>query len=86
MENQKVVYVVCWVDLDDDSLKKSEIEIVGVFNDEEYAETLADNITLCKDGYCSDDRCHYAFVSRMVIDKMHGDFENEYGHIKSKQE
>lgn len=51
------VYVVYWFDLDDDCLKKSEIEILGVFTDlyeaKKFEEKYAD-----REGYCEDKRCY----------------------------
>jgi len=63
------VYVVYWVDLDNDCLKKSEIEIIGVFTNEEIAENMAGEITSTREGYSADRRCHYAKVVERVIDQ-----------------
>jgi len=76
---QEKIYVVYWVDLDDCCLKKSTIDIVGVYKSKLFAQKLADNITENKEGYCDDFRCHYAYVTEQVIDITDEEFK-EYDY------
>ena len=41
----ETVYVVYWVDLDNDCLKKSEIHIVGVYSKESIANNMVDALS-----------------------------------------
>lgn len=62
----KNVYVVYKVDLDNDCLKKSEIEILAVYTDECKAKLLQDSY---KDwvGYSEDPRCYYVTYKSLQL-------------------
>ncbi|HXS60634.1 MAG TPA: hypothetical protein VN703_07490 [Candidatus Sulfopaludibacter sp.] len=62
-----MVYVVYWVDLDDDCLKKSEIEILGVFYKIKDAEECEEKWNSNHKGYCDDSRCHYTRISVEMV-------------------
>ena len=68
-DKNKTVYVVFWVDLDDDCLKKSEIEIIGVYEDEKVAKEIEDSYQYRK-GYCEDHRCHYCYYVEISLNKL----------------
>jgi len=65
MSDSKKIYVVYWVDLDDDCLKKSEIEIIGVFDNKEKAEELEKDYE--HEGYCEDSRCYYTMTKELEL-------------------
>ena len=62
------LYVVYWVDLDDDCLKKSEVKILGVFSTLKKAEKLRD--TYDHKGYSSDSRCYYTNIEELHLDSI----------------
>ncbi len=68
-ENEKNVYVVYQVDLDDDCLKKSEIKILAVYTNYADAKNLVDSYDSWE-GYCEDSRCYYVDYEKMQIDKF----------------
>lgn len=61
-------YVVYWVDLDNDCLKKSEIKILGVYDNITDAKKLAEDYY--HDGYCEDSRCYYTNVVEVELNQM----------------
>jgi hypothetical protein len=65
---KKIVYVLYWVDLDDDCLKKSIIRIVGVYSNKVQAE-----FEMCmrshRKGYSDDSRLYYYDIFECKIDK-----------------
>ena len=81
------VYVVYWVDLDDDCLKKSEIKIIGVYSNLEQAKITREEYD--HTGYCyNDERCYYCNICKIELDKVYFDLEkiiNEY-NTKLEQE
>lgn len=62
------LYVVYWVDLDDDCLKKSIVEILGVYDSEAKAEEVREAFEY-KKGYTDDDRCSYCRVEVLELNE-----------------
>jgi len=69
-----IVYVVYWVDLDNDCLKKSVVDILGVFNNETDAKQLSDDYY--HEGYSEDERCYYTSVYSFELNKISGDIRD----------
>ena len=75
------IYVVYWVDLDNDCLKKSEVKILAVFSELKKAEKLRD--TYDHKGYSGDIRCYYTRIEERTIDEVGVEVFrdlNEMGH------
>lgn len=60
------IFVVYWVDLDNDCLKKSVVKIIGVFSDMKKAKKLRD--TYDHEGYSGDSRCYYTRIEELMLD------------------
>ncbi len=67
-EKNTCIYVVYWVDLDDDCLKKSEIKILGAFDNKGDADELSSDYE--HEGYCDDSRCYYTSVTKVYLNKI----------------
>ena len=65
----KNLYVVYWFDLDNDCLKKSKIEIIGIFDNEELAKNAADKYD-GRIGYCEDDRCYGVRIENFKMNQQ----------------
>lgn len=61
------IFVVYWVNLDNDCLKKSEIKIVGVYDTEEQAKAVSEKYE--HKGYCYDDRCYYCWYDNKILNE-----------------
>jgi len=74
----KIVYVVYWVDLYDDCLKNSEIDIIGVYTNKDKAIEVQNSYD-SKEGYCFDERCYYCEITEIElnIDNYYGDSNSE---------
>ena len=62
------VYLVYFVDLDGDCLKKSEITQVGLFSNKDTALYIAEKVRNENEGYSDDCRCHYVHVMKVKVD------------------
>lgn len=74
------LWVLYWVDLDCDCLKKSIIRILGVYDSKERAKA---EIPYNSKGYCEDDRCWGAYIRKVKLNKDPSDedetnSDNEY--------
>ncbi len=67
LEYPKPVYLVYFIDLDNDSVRKSEITQVGIFSNKEIALEVAQHVRSTNRGYCED--LHRVVVDEMYIDK-----------------
>lgn len=68
------LFVVYWVDVDDDCPKKSEIRIIGVFDNSYDAERLKSDYD--HKGYSEDDRCYYTSIAALNLNKIPPDVQS----------
>lgn len=77
------LYVVYWVDLDDDCLKKSEVKILGVFDNSCDASKLAEDYD--HEGYSEDHRCYYTKIKELELNEI-SKSAKEYLQAKKEEE
>ncbi len=67
------LYVVFWVDLDNDCVKKSEIKFIGVFNNKHDAHCLKTDYD--HKGYSEDSRCYYTEIDELELNEIPKDVQ-----------
>ena len=74
-EKKKTLYVVYWIDLDCYCLKKSEIEIIGVYNDEDVAKQIKESYEYRR-GTSDDERCYYCRCEKITLNELNSWYES----------